>query len=422
MSRSRGHRAVRWVLLTTLILLAGGGAVAAYRYSLPTVTVTEVVRAPVVAAFYATGTLSAVREYPVKARVEGTLERLDDGPLVDKGSRVTKNQPLMKVVNKERELIASRAAAELEEKRARAEEKTSPVLAEFDARTKGALELLDLANAEQRRVLKGLETRSATQSDLDRAMDRVKQFATESQSLKAQKAAMALRLKADLEVAEAAHRIALWNLDQQVLRSPVDGVVLDRPASPGTHLAINDHVMLVADVRPENLVMRAAVDEEDMTHVHDGQEVRMTLYSFPDRVFTGRVAKVYDKADPERRTFEVDVAPEQPDPRMSAGMTGELAFVIEARDGAAVVPSQALQGKKLYAVRDGKLSGMDAKIGLTSVERVEVLNGLKVGERVVISPVAGLREGQAVRTTFVEPVAAAGLNKPKPKELFRGGF
>jgi RND family efflux transporter MFP subunit len=422
MARRRGQRVVRWVILSVLVFAAGVGAVAAYRYSLATVTVTEVVRAPVVSAFYATGTLSPVREHPIKARVEGMLEPLEDGPLIDKGSRVKKGQVLMKVVNKERELIASRAAAELEEKRARADEKTSPVLAEFDARTKGALELLDLARAEERRILKGLETRSATQADLDRAMDRVKQFATESESLKAQKAATALRLKADLEVAEAAHRIAVWNLDQQLLRSPVDGVVLDRPASPGTHLAINDHVMQIADVRPENLVMRAAVDEEDMTHVRVGQEVRMTLYSFPDRVFTGRVAKIYDKADPERRTFEVDVAPEQPDARMSAGMTGELAFVIEARDGAAVVPSQALQGKKLYTVRDGKLAGVDAKIGLTSVERVEVLAGLNVGDRVVISPVAGLHDGQSVRTTFMEPVAAAGINKPKPKELFRGGF
>ena len=225
-----------------------------------------------------------------------------------------------------------------------------------------------------------------------------------------------------LEVAESAHRIAMWNLDQQVLKSPVDGVVLDRPASPGTHLNVNDHVMQVADVRPANLVMRAAVDEEDMTHVRPGQEVRMSLYSFPDRVFTGRVARIYDKADPERRTFEVDVAPEQPNERMSAGMTGELAFVIDAHDSAAVVPSQALQGRKLYAVRDGKLTAVEARIGLTSVERVEVVEGLSVGDRVVISPVAGLHEGQRVRTAFMDPTAAAGLNKPKPKELFRGGF
>ena len=422
MSRRRSHRAARWIILAVVCAAAVGGGLGAYRYSRPVVTVTEVVRAPVVQAFYATGTLSPVREHPVKARVEGMLERLEEGPLIDKGSRVAKDQPLMRVVNKERELLARRAEAELEEKRARADGQASPVLAEFDARLKGTAELLDLARAEQRRVLRALETRSSTQADLDRALDRVKQYATEAESLKAQKAAMLLKLKADLHVAESAHRIALWNLDQQVLRSPVDGVVLDRPASPGTHLNVNDHVMTVADVRPKNLVMRAAVDEEDMTYVRDGQEVRMTLYSFPDRVFLGRVAKIYDKADPERRTFEVDVALTEPNARMSAGMTGELAFVVDAHDGAAVVPSQALQGQKLFAVRDGRLCALNVKVGLSSIERVEVLDGIKAGEQVVISPVGSLREGQSVRTTFMDPAAAAGLNKPKPKDLFRGGF
>ena len=328
----------------------------------------------------------------------------------------------MRIVESQREFVAKRAEAELEEKRARADEKNSPVLAEYDARLAGTRELLELAKAEQRRVLKALETRSATQTDLDRAMNRVKELATEAEGLKSQKAAMQLRLKADLRVAESAHRIALWNLEQEILRSPVDGVVLDRPVSPGTHLALNDHVMQIADVRPENLVMRAAVDEEDMTNVRDGQEVRMTLYSFPDRVLTGKVSKIYDKADPERRTFKVDVALVEPNDRMAAGMTGELAFVIAARDGAAVVPSQALQGKRLYTVREGKLAAADAQVGLTSIERVEVASGLNAGDRVVISPVAGLREGQPVRTKYMDPVAAAGLNKPKPKEIFRGGF
>jgi RND family efflux transporter MFP subunit len=423
MNRRRAQGAVRWVLLTAAVLAAAGGGLAVYNYLRPVVTVTEVVRGPVVQAFYATGTLSPVREHPIKASVEGTLERLEDGPLIDKGSRVTRGQPLMRIVEPQRQFVAKRTEAELEEKRARADEKTSPVLAEFDARLAGTHELLELARAEQRRVLRALETRSSTQADLDRAMNRVKELATEAEGLKTQKAAMQLRLKSDLQVAESAHRIALWNLDQEVLKSPVDGVVLDRPASPGTHLALNDHVMQIADVRPENLVMRAAVDEEDMTNVREGQEVRMTLYSYPDRVFTGRVQRIYDKADPERRTFEVDVALEKPDARMAAGMTGELAFVIAARSNAAVVPAQALQAKKLYTVRDGKLQAVKgAQVGLTSIERVEVLVGLDAGDTVVISPVAALREGQPVRTKSMDPIAAAGLNKPKPKELFRGGF
>src|SRR6266516_2815755 len=172
MSRRRTQRAVRWMIPPALAAALLAGGIAAYRYARPVVTVTEVVRGPVVQAFYATGTLSPVREHPVKAPVEGTLERLDDAPdvaVIDKGSRVRKGQPLMRVVNQERELMARRAEAELEEKRARADAQTSPVLGEYDARLKGTLELLDIARAEQRRILKALETRSSTQADLDRA-------------------------------------------------------------------------------------------------------------------------------------------------------------------------------------------------------------------------------------------------------------
>lgn len=420
--RRRAHTLLRWALGLAAVVSVAAAALAAYRYSRPVVTVTEIVRAPVVQAFYATGTLSPVRDYPVKTPVEGIVERVDDVTMIDKGSRVTKGQPLLRVVDPEREFQARRTAAELEEKKARADEEASPVLGEFDARLTGTLELLDIARADQRRVTKALESHAATEADLDRSLNRVKDLIRESEGLKAQKAAMRLRLKADLEVAESAHKIALWNLDQQLLRSPIDGVVLDRPVSPGTHLAVNDPVMLIADVRPENLVMRAAVDEENMNHVRPDQEVRMSLYSYPDRVFTGHVKKIYDKADPVRRTFEIDIGLDRPDARMSAGMTGELAFVVEAKDSAPVAPRQALQGGKVYAVRDGKLASVDAKIGLMSVERIELVSGLNVGDRIVISPVAGFREGQPVRTKFMDPTAAAGLNKPKPKEIFRGGF
>ena len=128
-----------------------------------------------------------------------------------------------------------------------------------------------------------------------------------------------------------------------------------------------------------------------------------------------RMGAVHD-AQPETPDLqrEVDVGIDKPDDRMAAGMTGELAFVVASKDRAAVAPRQALQGGKLYTVRDGRLAAVDGQVGLTSIERVEVLAGLDVGDRVVISPVAGLRAGQPVRTTFMDPTAAAGLNKPAP--------
>ncbi len=102
--------------------------------------------------------------------------------------------------------------------------------------------------------------------------------------------------------------------------------------------------------------------------VRTDQPVRMTLYSFPGEVFGGRVTKIYDKADPDRRTFEIDIALDRPGEPLAAGMTGELAFVVAEREGATVVPAQALQSGRVYTVRDGRLAAVDAQIGLKSIE------------------------------------------------------
>jgi RND family efflux transporter MFP subunit len=246
------------------------------------------------------------------------------------------------------------------------------------------------------------------------------------ESFKAQKEQSKLALRKDLEVAEAAVKAAEWNLAQQTLRSPVAGVVLDRPVPLGTRLGVNDHVMQIADVRPQKLVMRAQVDEEDITRVRvdpaNPQKVRMTLYAFPGRSFEGKVVKIYDKADPSRRTFEVDVMPNEPDPKFAAGMTGELAFEVVSKAVALVVPSQAVQDGRIYLVQNGRLKGVAADVGVKGIEKTEVLSGVKAGERVLVTPVAGLRDGQWVRDRYMDPNNAAALNRPKAKEVFRGGF
>jgi RND family efflux transporter MFP subunit len=219
-----------------------------------------------------------------------------------------------------------------------------------------------------------------------------------------------------VEVARAAAAIAEWNLDQQTLRAPIDGVVLDRPTSLGTRVAVNDAIMRIADVRPESLVMRAAVDEEDIARVQIDQPVRMSLYAFGGDVLSGQVTRIYDQADPDRRTFEVEVRLNAPDARLAPGMTGELAFILAEKPRALVIPSQALQGDAVYLVRNGTLVRSTPAIGITSVERAEVTAGLDPGERVVITPIGNLQEGQAVRTSYLDPATAAGLNKVEIEE------
>jgi RND family efflux transporter MFP subunit len=196
-------------------------------------------------------------------------------------------------------------------------------------------------------------------------------------------------------------------------------MVLDRPVPVGTRMKINDDLMRVAQVAPQRLVMRAAVDEEDRTHLSIGQVAKVSMYAYPGRVFDGTVERVYPQADPQRRTFEVDVRLAQSHEGFAAGMTGELAFIVAQRDSALVVPSQAVHGEQVWIYDGGTVRPQAVQVGLRSIERVEVA-GLQEGQRVVISPVNNLAAGQAVSSSFMEPATAAGINTPAQQQA--GGF
>ena len=430
--RRRAQGYVRWIVLAAVVVALGVGGYVAFAMMRPTVTVTEPAERRVVQAFYATGTVSPEREYPIRTPTAGLLAEV----FVDKGDAVKRGQPLAFVSDPDLEAKVKQAEAELAEKRARADAEGSPVIREFDSKIKFTKEMVDIADREQRRLRGLIERNAATQTDVDRALDRLKLVSMEVATWQSQRDAKLLELRRDVDVARATLDAAKENAKRQTLASPVDGVVLDRPVSQGTRLAVNDHVLRVADVRPGKLVMRAAVDEEDITKVRvdnaDPQLVQMSLYAFSprpgerqveQRVFEGRVLRKYDQADPDRRTFEVDVSLPDGEIRFQPGMTGELAFVMRAKDRATVIPSQAVQDGGVFVVLDERLARVDdVRLGVSGVERVEVIAGLQPGDRVVISPAAELTPGQWVRETYMDPDAAAGLNKPKAKEIFRGGF
>lgn len=409
-----GFAITRWFWIVLLIALLGIGGYTALHFSRATVTTTTVVRGPVIQAVYATGTIQPVREYPIRSNTAGIIEAVH----VDKGSAVTRDQSLAVVLDPALRFAAEKAHAELVEKTGR----VAPALAEYDARITAMQARLEIAQREESRLRKLVESGSTSTTDLDRSTDAVKSLWSELESLKSQRNLRALELDREVAVAKSAAGTAQWNLQQQTLKSPIDGgTVLDRPLSPGTRVAVNDVVMRVADVTPANLVMRAAVDEEDITRVKLGQRVIVTLYAFDDAHFEGKVSQIYPEADPSRRTFEVDVAmgDDARKKELQSGMTGEIAFVIATKDEVRVLPSQALQDGAVYVLRNGKIERIEPKIGIRAVDRIEVIDGIPDDATVIISPVTRDQIGQAVRETKMDPHEAAGLNKPKDT-TFRG--
>jgi len=400
-----------------VVLLLAGAGYGVLQWVRPQVTVTQPVRGPVVQAFYATGTILPEREYPIRANVPGVLVEVK----VDKGDHVKRDQPVAKLEDLALKFAVDKAAAELVEKQKLADDKTSPPLMEFDAKIASNRQQQTLALREKDRMTDLVGRKAVSELDLDQAIDHVLILQSEGESFKAQRQAKKFELQRMVDVAKAALETAQAELDKQNIRSPIDGVVLDWPTPLGTRVAVNDHLMQVADVAQQNLVMRAQVDEEDVGKLQPDQTVRLTLYAYSDKVFQGKVKKIYDKADPERRTFEVDVQLEREDYRLAAGMTGELAFIVDTKDEATVLPAQAVQNGAVWVVEDGKMALKKVRTGLKSVERIEIISGVSQSDRVVISPIDNMREGEFVRTIFIDPLAASQLNKkPELTEGFKG--
>ena len=413
-------RLLYWIIASTIlaVIVAGLG----YRYLRPGVDVTEVVEGPVVEAFYATGTVSAEHEYSVRASVAGIIHLS-----VDKGSVVKRGQVLGIVDNADLRFSVDQAKAELKRKLALADDATSPMLLELREKYHASNDQLQLALDNEKRVSALMGHGGTSQNDLDQSVTRVKILESDTESFKSQIAARKLDLERDAEVATAALSSAQWELDQATIRSPIDGTVLDWPISDGTRVAVNDHILQLADVSPGHLVMRAQVDEEDKNRlrppaVGDRQIVKMTLYAYPNEILSGTVDKIYDKADPDRRTYEVDVTFDRPDLRLAAGMTGELNFIVAERQNATIVPTQAVQGGSVLIVRDGRLEKPDIVTGLKSIERTEIISGVSKGDQVVISPIMDLEPGQSVRTHWIDPMVASDLNEPKSSDDSFKGF
>jgi multidrug efflux pump subunit AcrA (membrane-fusion protein) len=424
MGRRSGQIAPRWMVFATVVVaaLAVGGYLLV-QYLRPMVDATAVVEGPVVEAFYATGTVSAEREYSVRSPAAGIV-RVN----ADKGSLVKKGEVLAVVENSSLKFAVDQDQAELHRKQLLADTEKSPILQELRDKIQASNDMLDIAMRDEKRVT-GLMGQGATsQTDLDTSMNRVKTMWSETESYKSQLNAKKIDLDKDVDVARAALDSAQWELDQATIHSPIDGTVLDWPISTGTRVAVNDHVLQLADVTADHLVMRAQVDEEDKNKLRpptpDGnrQPVKMTLYAYPGEVLTGTLDKIYDKADPDRRTYEVEVKFDKPDRRLAAGMTGELNFIVSQKASALIVPTQAVQGGMVTVIRDGKLERPQITTGLKSIERTEIQSGLAKGDVIVISPTLTLEPGQSVRMHWIDPLVAAALNTPKESASAFKGF
>lgn len=196
----------------------------------------------------------------------------------------------------------------------------------------------------------------------------------------------------------AAARAALDTLRVQStyykIYSPMDGIVSQVAAQEGETIVSGLNVSnLVTVLDPERLEMWIYVDETDIGRVRVGLPVEFSVDAHADRIFRGRVDRVYP--EPEVRDnivyyrALVTVDPHQAD-FLRPEMTTQCKIIVETRDNVLSIPNAALKwvaGRQVVFVGEpdaGEPREVTPELGLQGLERSEVLSGLEEGQPVAV--------------------------------------
>ncbi len=173
------------------------------------------------------------------------------------------------------------------------------------------------------------------------------------------------------------------------LRSAVSGVVLEKPSIQGKRFMSGEVLYQIADL--SSVWVLADVFEQDLGMVHQGQPAAVRVDAYPDKVFNGKITFIYPTVTPETRTAKVRVELSNVQALLKPAMYARVEFASSHNKGKVLaVPDSAVldSGTRqlvLVELGAGRFEPRVVKLGMRGDGYIEVLDGLKAGEVVVVS-------------------------------------
>jgi len=355
----------------------------------------KVTRGDIAKSVIATGKIQPITKVELKSKASGLVEKL----YVDINQHVQKGQVLAQL--DQQEILAQVSAQKAQLAAAQANVVTYQ---QNIAQDKVNAEAPDLPMYKEtyERNLAMLKQGIVSQQTLDNA---------ERDYLAKKNAQMAAQAQisvdtAKLKQAQAQVQQAQASLDQlneqlsyTTLVSPIDGVVLSRDVEMGdavsSILVLGSTATLVMTLGDTTQVyVNGKVDEADIGHVYLGQPARIRVESFPNRIFNGKVTKIAPLGVEKDNvtTFEVRVSIDNPTGELKANMTANAEIIVKEDKNALSVPAQAVvydsdKNASVFVPNPAQKDGQKkiaVKAGISNGSRIEILDGLKEGDTVVL--------------------------------------
>jgi len=170
------------------------------------------------------------------------------------------------------------------------------------------------------------------------------------------------------------------------LTSPIEGIVVERNATIGATVGTDANVFKIIDT--SSVWIDANVFEKDLERVRLGQEVKVAVPAYPGSNFSGRVILVSSVVDPDTRSVKVRTEVPNPDGRLKPDMFANVEIITDLHRTAISVPQSAVLndgGKSVVFVAE--TNGYKKQMvtaGLQGNDRVEIIDGLQAGDKVVV--------------------------------------
>ncbi|NBQ68833.1 MAG: efflux RND transporter periplasmic adaptor subunit, partial [Nitrosomonadaceae bacterium] len=231
-----------------------------------------------------------------------------------------------------------------------------------------------------------------------------REYAIASQGVEALKGANEEAQRGMRELADSSlSRLRNWDIsDEQVktltqstgtrrtltLRSPVAGIVTEKKAVQGMRFMPGEMLYQVTNLASVWVI--ADVFEQDIGQVRTGAKATVRINAYPDKQFSGAITYVYPTLKSETRTVPVRVELSNPQGLLKPGMFAQVELPVDTKRSVLTVPTSAVidSGTRqiiLVQVQEGRFDPREVKLGARSDDRIEVLEGVRDGEMVVVA-------------------------------------
>ena len=329
---------------------------------------------------------------------------------VDLGSYVKRGQMIVRLDDVDAKLRVQQSMAQVEQFKAalrQAEEKVGVRPGQVFRLNKvpevaNARVALELAEKNLRRAEKLIESGDVSKSLYDQQKaqrDQLKQVYESALSLARQNFAAVATARANVANAESQLGLARRSLSYSLVFSPIDGFVTDRTADLGEYVSPTTKVATVVRINP--LRVRIDIPEQAIPSVTVGQSVSVTTSAWPDKNFSGRIARISPNVTPSSRTLTVEAEIENGSGALKPGQFATVRILQSRAEPAVLVPSRAVRTEsgvsRVFVIKDGRASERTVQIGQSEGDLVEIKGGVAADEIVATSNIELLSDGMAVK-------------------------